>query len=317
MKISFITTVLNEEKTIDLLFNSLLLQTEKPEEVVIVDGGSKDRTLQILEKRNWKLAKQGIKVLIIVKKGNRAVGRNEAVRQATGEVIALTDAGCELDRNFLKQITGPFGNPKVEVVAGYYKAKTKTIFEKCVVPFVLVMPDKLKPESFLPSSRSMAIKRNLFLKLGGFPEECSDNEDYVFAQRLVKKGIKIHFAKNALVYWLPRTNLFSFFLMIYRFARGDAQARLRRKKVLTVYLRYLLGLIFLVLYFLPFKKPIRLDLIFLFLIFAYFLWSIKKNYRYVKHWLAFLYLPLLQITADLGVMTGSLRGFFKKRVKLS
>ena len=302
MKISFITTVLNEEKTIDLLLDSLLLQTEKPEEVVIVDGGSKDRTLQILEKRNWELAKQGIKVLIIVKKGNRAVGRNEAVRQATGEVIALTDAGCELDHNFLKQITDPFGNPKVEVVAGYYKAKTKTVFEKCVVPFVLVMPDKLKPESFLPSSRSMAIKRNLFLKLGGFPEECSDNEDYVFAQRLVKKGIKIHFAKNALVYWLPRTNLFSFFLMIYRFARGDSQAGLRRKKVLTVYLRYLLGVICLV---------------FPFLIFAYFLWSIKKNYRYVKHWLAFLYLPLLQITADLAVMTGSLRGFFKKRVKLS
>lgn len=317
MKISFITTVLNEAKTIDLLIDSLLLQTKKPEEVVIVDGGSKDKTLEILEMRKEELVKEGIKVLIIVKKGNRAVGRNEAIRLATGEVIAMTDAGCLLDRNFLKQITDPFGNSKVEVVSGYYKAKTKTVFEKCVVPYVLVMPDKLKPETFLPSSRSMAIKKSLFQKLGGFPKDCPDNEDYVFAQRLVKKGIKIHFAKNALVYWLPRTNLLSFFLMIYRFARGDAQARLRCKKVLTVFLRYLVGLVFLVLSFLPFKKPVRLDLILLFLIFGYFLWSIKKNYRYVKYWLAFLYLPLLQITGDLGVMTGSLRGFFKKRVKLS
>ncbi len=308
MKISFITTVLNEAKTIDLLIASLLLQTKKPEEVLIVDGGSKDKTLEILENRKQELIKQGIAAKIIVKKGNRAVGRNEAIRQATGELIVMTDAGCELDHDFLKQITDPFSDPQVEIVAGYYKAKTKTVLEKCVVPYVLVMPDKLKPETFLPSSRSMAIKKSLFLKLGGFPEECFDNEDYVFAQRLVKKGVKIHFAKNALVSWLPRTNLFSFFAMIYRFARGDSQAGLRGKKVLSVYLRYLLGLVFLIF---------SLDLLWLFSILAYFFWTIGKNYRYVKHWLAFLYLPLLQITADLAVMAGSLRGFFKKRVKLS
>ena len=45
MKTSFITTVLNEEKTIEGLLESLNNQTLKPDEIVIVDGGSTDRTI--------------------------------------------------------------------------------------------------------------------------------------------------------------------------------------------------------------------------------------------------------------------------------
>jgi glycosyltransferase involved in cell wall biosynthesis len=48
MKISFITTVFNEEKTIDRFFESLLGQTKAPDEIVIVDGGSTDDTLKVI-----------------------------------------------------------------------------------------------------------------------------------------------------------------------------------------------------------------------------------------------------------------------------
>ena len=45
MKTSFIATVLNEEKTIKALLSSLAKQTKKPEEIIIVDGGSTDQTV--------------------------------------------------------------------------------------------------------------------------------------------------------------------------------------------------------------------------------------------------------------------------------
>jgi glycosyltransferase involved in cell wall biosynthesis len=50
MKVSLVTTVLNEEKTIEKFLDSVISQTRKPEEVVIVDGGSTDETLEKVQK---------------------------------------------------------------------------------------------------------------------------------------------------------------------------------------------------------------------------------------------------------------------------
>lgn len=49
MRVSLIFTVLNEEKSVKNLLDSLLKQTRKPDEIVVVDGGSKDRTVEILK----------------------------------------------------------------------------------------------------------------------------------------------------------------------------------------------------------------------------------------------------------------------------
>jgi len=225
-----------------------------------------------------------------------------AIKKAKGEIIAISDAGCELDKKWLENLVKPFEDSKVDVVAGYYQAKAKTIFEKCVAPFALVMNDKVDPENFLPASRSMAIRKKVWQKFGGFPEEFSDNEDYVFAHQLKNGGAKIVFCEKAIVYWQPRSNLKDFFIMIYRFARGDAQTGLRHKKVATVFLRYILGVL---LFFQSWFYGAMALLL-------YCSWAVWKNYRYVKQLAAFFYLPLLQITSDLAVMTGALEGLLKK-----
>lgn len=302
MKVSFVTTVLNEEKTIGKLLNSLLVQSKKPDEIMIVDGGSVDQTVDRV--KEFQVNHPTTMIYIIVVKGaNRAKGRNEAIKQATGEIIVISDAGCELDKDWLEKIIKPLEDLKVDVVAGYYRAKTKSVFEKCVTPFILVMPNKVNPQNFLPASRSMAIRKSVWQKFGSFPEEFSDNEDFVFANRLKKKGTKIVFVSDAIVDWYPRSNLKDFFAMVYRFARGDAQAGLRYKRVVTIFLRYLLGIFALV----------YLPLVYLlFGLFAYFSWAIWKNYRYIRHPLAFVYLPLLQVTSDLAVMSGSIKGVVKK-----
>lgn len=301
MKISFVATVFNEEKTINDLLTSLINQTRKPDEAVIVDAGSTDATIPKIKDQKLKTQIKNLK--IIIKKGcNRSQGRNLGIKKTKGEIIVLSDAGCELDKNWLKNIVSPFKDADIDVVAGYYQAKSKTIFELCVAPYALVMPDKVDSKNFLPATRSMAIRKKAWREAGGFPEKFSDNEDYVFAQKLKKKKTKVVFCPSAVVYWSPRSNLKVFFMMIYRFARGDAYAGLRYKKVSTVFLRYLL--------FLVLACSIRTAL--LVIILAYFFWAAWKNYRYVKHPLAFLYLPVLQITSDLAVILGSLSGALKK-----
>lgn len=300
MKISLIATVLNEEKSIDSFLDSVAKQALKPDEIIIVDGGSVDWTLD-------KLAKRKENIRILIKEGaSRSEGRNLAVEEAKNEIIAITDAGCILDKDWLAEIVKPFSDPEVDVVAGYYRGITKTAFERCVVPYALVMPDKVNPKTFLPASRSMAIKKSVFWKAGGFPVEFVYNEDYVFAHRLKELGAKIVFCKDAIVNWIPRSDLKSFWNMIYRFALGDAQAKLRRLKVLGIFLRYLV-FVSLILSSVLFSS-LSLLFVFVLLFTLYLIWSIAKNFRYVKHYKVFFWLPILQITSDFAVMSGTIKG---------
>lgn len=307
MKISFIATVFNEEKTIDSLLSSIITQSKLPDEIILVDGGSTDRTVDSIKgEKRFK---------IFVKKGNRAVGRNEAIRSATGDIIVCSDAGCVLDKDWVKNITKPFQFPThqvgkngiPDVVAGYYAAKSTSLFQRCLAPYVLVMPDKVNSQDFLPASRSMAFKKSVWEKTGGFPENYSHNEDYVWAKTLRQQGFNIVFAKDAIVYWIPRKNLKDACIMFFRFAFGDAQAKIFRPKVVFIFARYLAALILLSLT-LASNSLLLLISCYLLLI-AYLAWSILKNYSYVKNARAIFILPILQISSDLAVMIGTIFGF--------
>ncbi len=301
MKITLVATVFNEEKTIRKFLDSIFSQKKKPNEIIIVDGGSTDKTVSLIKKMSSKIK-------VIIKKGNRSIGRNEGIKRARGDIIALSDAGCILDKNWLFLITNPFKNKKTQVVAGYYKGISKSIFQKCLIPYVLVMPDKVKNDEFLPASRSMAFRKEIWEKLGGFNKRYSHNEDYVFAQKLKKHKISIHFESKAIVYWLPRTNIVDAFKMFFRFAIGDVESGIIRGKVLLIFARYLLFIYFLFLAYV--YKSTSLILFVLFLSVMYVLWSIKKNYGYVDNVRAYFYLPLIQFTSDSAVLLGSIVGLF-------
>ena len=305
MKISFIATVFNEESSIRSFLNSLIKQTKLPDEVVIVDGGSTDNTFSVISDFRFQISNKNVK--IILKKGNRSVGRNTAIKHATGNVIVCSDAGCVFDERWIENIIKPFSDKKIDVVAGYYDSIAKTVFQKCLIPYVLVMSDKVDPKIFLPATRSMAFTKSIWENIGGFDEKFSFNEDYIFAKKLKKIGAKIAFVKGAVVYWLPRKNLQETFVMFYRFAKGDAQAKILRPKVLFLILRYLVGLV-LVLFYLSARSNYVL-LAICTLLFLYLLWAVWKNYKYVKDVKAFFWLPILQITSDIAVLAGTMIGF--------
>jgi glycosyltransferase involved in cell wall biosynthesis len=289
MKVSFICTVLNEAKSIKAFLDSIEAQTKKPDEVIIVDAGSKDKTISIIKKYP--------RVRLIIKKGlNRSQGRNLAIKKAKYQVIVVSDAGCTLESNWLKTITEPLPSPKVEAVAGFYHVKTDNIFQKSLAPFVATMPDQFNTDKFLPSSRSLAFKLKAFEQAGRYPENLDYCEDLVFAQAL-KNKTNLVVKPNAIVYWQMVNNLKEYFNQIKNYAFGDMQAKYlpHLKKHLLVYIKILLFISFPILFI------------------FYPLWPIFKHYQYIKHPLAFIYLPIIQLTTDLGIIMGSLYGLLKKR----
>ena len=89
MKISLISTVLNEARSLPALLDSIAAQTRPPDEVIICDGGSTDGTLELLR------AERRFPLRVIERPGsNISQGRNAAIAQASGDVIASTDAGA-------------------------------------------------------------------------------------------------------------------------------------------------------------------------------------------------------------------------------
>lgn len=293
MKISFVTTILNEQNTIKDLLNSLLQQSKKLNEIIIVDAGSTDKTAIIISDY---IKKSPIPIKLISQKNlNRAQGRNLGIKEAQHKLIAVADAGCVLDKNWLKLITAPFKDRQVDAVAGFYRPKAKTTLQRCIAPFVSVMPDKFAAASYLPSSRSLAFRKTAWKKAGRYPESLNYCEDLIFAQQL-KEKTNLLIVPQAIVYWQITNNLLAFFRQIQNYASGDVLAGYQPhlRKIITVFLRYVMMIIF---------PP-------LFLI--YLLWPLAKHFRYVLHPSAFIYLPLLQIIADFGVMTGALKGAVKR-----
>src|ERR1044071_4185730 len=101
--ISLIATVLNEGESIHRLLRSLVAQTRLPDEIVIVDGGSRDNTVTLIQSYTDRLP-----LRVLVEQGaNISRGRNRAIAATQGDIIAVTDAGVELAPDWLEKITRP------------------------------------------------------------------------------------------------------------------------------------------------------------------------------------------------------------------
>lgn len=292
---SLIVTILNEANTLKEFLISIEKQFLKPGEIIFVDAGSKDGSQELLVDF---IKHSSIPTKLFIKQGNRSLGRNFAVQKSSGQYLAITDAGCILDENWLKELWLAQKETKSSVIAGYYRGLPKNAFGEAAIPYFLVMPERLKEKEFLPATRSMLIKKQIWLDIGGLSEDLNYSEDYQLAKKLKKQNIKINFTKKAIVNWLPPENISQFWQKVFAMAKYDVLAQVVRFKVYLVFLRYLFFLAILLFFF-------NIYLILL-LIIIYLFWSILKNLAHCRK--SFFYLPILQVTADLAVMLGTLSG---------
>lgn len=219
--VSLITTIFNEEDTIGPLLDSIQAQARRPDEIVIVDAGSTDRTRGIISEH----IARGLSARLLVEPGaNRARGRNLAIREATGEVIASIDAGCVAEPEWLARLIAPFesGDPP-DVVSGYYRPETISLRQQAIAAATVPDVSEVDPESFDPSSRSVAFTRAAWDRAGGYPEYVDFAEDTGFDRRLRAAGCRFLFEPAAIVRWRVQSDLVGVFRQLRRYARSDGE----------------------------------------------------------------------------------------------
>jgi glycosyltransferase involved in cell wall biosynthesis len=236
-RVSVICTVLNEAGSIDQLLASLAAQIRPPDEIVIVDAGSSDGTWERLA--SWRAG--GLLLLALRRIGaNISLGRNEAIRAASGEIIAVTDAGVRLDPRWLAALLGPFEqDDPPEVVSGFFVADPRSVFELALGATTLPAVEDVRPAEFLPSSRSVAFRKSAWQQVGGYPEWLDYCEDLVFDLALKRAGCRFAWAPEAMARFRPRPSAGRFFQQYYRYARGDGKALLWTRRHLIRYAIYL------------------------------------------------------------------------------
>lgn len=314
MKVSVITTLYNEEGNIAQLLDSLLAQTKKPDEIVIVDGGSTDDTYNIINK----YCEKHKFIKCFQEKGNIAHGRNFAIKKANNRIIAQVDGGCVAHKKWLERIVEPFEDSEIGLVAGFYDMVAKTSLQKAVAPFHGITPRKFDPRNFLPSGRSMAFRKSTWKKVGGYSEDLQwAGEDTLFNYKILQSGVEIARVPSAYVYWeVPKT--FGLTLKkFYKYALGDAQTgiwwhpgknlKTHNVKIMSIFLRYFIAL---VLVFLATFNPFYF---FSFVIYAsfYTFWAVWKLLEDVHDTKARLLVPFIQISSDFAIMLGFSVGILK------
>ena len=203
-KISVIIPTLNAEKYITPLIDSLKKQTIPPDEIIIIDSESDDRTAEIIS------GIEGVTLIQIKRKDfNHAITRDFAFRKSTGDyVIFITQDAMPANEYFVERIIKPFTlDDGIAISTGRQIPRPDAWpFEKLVRNFNYPSTSHIHSASDIPelgiktfktSDCCCAYRRDIFLELGGFSFPVMTNEDMFFAASVINAGYKISYTADA------------------------------------------------------------------------------------------------------------------------
>lgn len=234
MNVTLISTVLDAEQHLPAFLDSVRAQTVPPHEIVIVDGGSSDGTLEILRREEG--------VTVIQEPGaNISRGRNVAIAAAAHDVLAVADADCVLDPGWLAHLVAPIA-AGADVAMGFTAPIAEGFLQGCLAAVNFpIDAGEVDPSRFMPSARSVAFRRDAIEAADGYPEWLPIGEDMWVNHRWRELRLDMRFAPEAVAHWRLRPTLRATWLQYFRYARGDAQAGIYAERHALRYGVYLGG----------------------------------------------------------------------------
>jgi glycosyltransferase involved in cell wall biosynthesis/GT2 family glycosyltransferase len=236
--VSVVTTVLDEATAIGALLDRVVPQLGPGDELVVVDGGSTDGTVEHLEE----VAAADPRVRLLVAPGaNISRGRNLGIAAATHDRLAITDAGCEPTDGWLEALRAGFdGEPAPDLVTGVYRVSTDSLVDRASALSCYPDPDEAAHptplsrvagrvfgktfQASLPTGRSAAFTRDAWTRAGGFREDLPTAEDVTFGREIVRTGGHAALTVDAAVVWRQRPDPGATWRMFRRYGYDGARS---------------------------------------------------------------------------------------------
>jgi peptidoglycan/xylan/chitin deacetylase (PgdA/CDA1 family) len=180
-KISVVIPAYNEEMLLPKCLDSVLNQSlpRKLYEVIVVDNASTDRTAVIAREKGVRVVWEGKKGYVwALKKG---------VREAKGEIIAITDADCRVPKDWLEKIYNSYKkDPQLDAVGGPFKFFDGNFFFRFIVSFLVRYSIRDL------TGANLSFKKSSFRKIGGFDPRVNLGADVLLSLKFRRFGkIKI------------------------------------------------------------------------------------------------------------------------------
>jgi glycosyltransferase involved in cell wall biosynthesis len=230
--ISIIIPAYNAEKTIAICLESIFSSSYKDFEIIVVNDGSKDTTLQIIK---------DFPVVIIDLESNQgpSIARNEAVKKAKGTYLFFTDADCIFSPCLLNKTSHIAKKEIHPLFGGTYAVRScdQTFFSDFQSIFIHFFETRYEHADYI-ATHFLVMKKKMFMKSGGFASKeylgrKALKEDVEFTQRMKKQYGNLKIYSTLTVKHIFNFNLYSSLENAFKKSYGWARISLETTKDLA------------------------------------------------------------------------------------
>lgn len=206
LSITVVICAYNEEEWIAATLDSLTQQRRFPDEIIVVNNASTDRTSAIIENFISAHPELNIKQVYEAKQGLHHA-REAGWRATSGDIVAMTDADIRFPEDWLEIIEASFQNdPEVQAITGIVRYPEAPAFINWVTWICdqLYQPEgigKFITQEYILNGGNSAYRRSALEAVNGYLDKPSDLlEDRYMSRQMHEANFKIKFVRNLKVW---------------------------------------------------------------------------------------------------------------------
>ena len=224
-KISIIIATRNNEQTINDCLKAIF-ELNYPKdflEVIVVDGGSKDATVQIAEQYPVKVISMPL---------NAPAAYNYAMKIAGSDILGFVDSDAKVEKEWLNKLVPHLADPKVAGVSGGIETwNAENPWARSIGYDLVNRYSRLKKYASRIATMNLLMKKNVIAEAGGFDEDLPSQYDTDHGFRINRIGYKLVFEPATKCYHFNRTTVRAFYRQQLQYGKNTLKLYFKHSKL--------------------------------------------------------------------------------------